>query len=955
MPGGASRGGAGLLATYRLQLSSTFTLADARALVPYLDLLGVSHVYASPVFTARAGSTHGYDVIDHGRVDDALGGEEAFVELSGALAERGMGLVVDLVPNHMCIADDGNTRWRDVLENGQGSRWVEFFDIDWGPPKAALAGKVLLPILGDQFGRELESGSLRVEVAGGAFRLAHGAGTLPLSPPSWSSVLEPLWRRVSARAGGESEAAVELESILRALAHWPAERAQVRARRHERDAIERRVAQLAGDEAVARDLAEVLRELNGVRGAPSSFDALERLVEEQAYRLAHWRVAADEINYRRFFDINDLAAIRVEREEVFRAVHELPARWIERGLVSGVRVDHVDGLLEPARYLTRLRAILPTGPLLVEKILADGERLPDEWPVDGTTGYEHMAATANVLVDADNASSVRDVWRALTDETRPWRDVAYECRRLILETALAAELNVLARRLDLLSEQHRYTRDFTFASLHEALREVLSCFPVYRTYIERDTTEVAPRDRDVIVRAVREATRRNPVVNLSLFRYIEDLLLLRDHDGLGADERAARRDFVLRLQQLTGPVAAKGLEDTAFFRYFPLPSLAEVGGEPDRLGASVEEFHATMRRRAQRPSGLSATATHDTKRGEDARARLHVLSELPRTWQEAVLEWRELNASLRGDTEVPDPLTEVFIYAALVGGWPPGGRAEGFDEGFEDRLVAFVHKGVAEAKVHTSWTNADAAYEDAITAFVRGLLDEGRSAAFLRSFGAFVARIETAGTLNALAQVLLKVAAPGVPDIYWGADLWDFSFADPDNRRPVDWERHLSTLERVRRAAEVDARATARELLASPADGAIKTFVLHRALATRKARPDAFAGAYAPCAVRGPLARHVVAFSRGEPGRRVLALTGRLFARLTEAGRAPTGDAWRDTVVTLAGAAPGARYREALTGRVLEPVASQHGSDGGLDAGWDFALSEVFDAMPLALIVEGAA
>jgi (1->4)-alpha-D-glucan 1-alpha-D-glucosylmutase len=935
-------GVAELLSTYRLQLSSTFTLADARALVPYLDRLGVSHVYASPVFAARAGSTHGYDVVDHGRVDDALGGEEAFLALGHALAERGMGLVVDLVPNHMCIADDANTRWRDVLENGQGSRWVEFFDIDWGPPKVALPVKVLLPILGDQFGRELESGSLRVEVGDGAFRLAHGAGTLPLTPPSWRLVLEPLWRRVSARAGGESEAAVELESILRALAHWPAERAQVRARRHERDAVERRVAQLAGDEAVARDLADVLRELNGVRGAPNSFDALERLLEEQCYRLADWRVAADEINYRRFFDINDLAAIRVEREEVFRAVHELPARWVERGLVSGFRVDHIDGLLEPARYLARLRALLPTGPLLIEKILADGERLPDEWPVDGTTGYEHLAATASVLVDAENAAAVRSAWRAVTDEARPWRDVAYDCRRLILETSLAAELNVLARRLDLISEQHRYTRDFTFARLHEALREVVSCFPVYRTYIERETTEVAPRDRDVIVRAVREATRRNPVVNLSLFRFIEDLLLLRDHDALGADELAARRDFVLRLQQLTGSVAAKGVEDTAFFRYFPLPSLAEVGCDPDRLGASVEEFHATMRRRAERPGGLSATATHDTKRGEDARARLNVLSELPQAWQEAVLSWRALNAALRRDTKVPDPLTEVFIYAALVGGWPPEGR----DAGFADRLVAFVQKGVAEAKVHTSWTNADAAYEDAIAAFVRGLLDEGRSAAFLRSSGAFVARIEPAGMLNSLAQVLLKVAAPGVPDVYWGGELWDFSFADPDNRRPMDWERRLSTLQRVRRAAEADARATARELLASPADGAIKTFVLHHALATRKSRPDAFAGAYEPCAVRGPLARHVVAFARGEPGRRVLTLTGRLFARLMEAGRPPTGDAWRDTVVTLAGAAPGARYREALTGRVLEPVASHDG--------WDFTLSDVFDSLPLGLIVEGA-
>ena len=615
------------LATYRLQLSATFTLSDARNLAPYLELLGVSHIYASPLLAARAGSTHGYDAVDHGLIDRNLGTDDDLVGLSHALADRGMGLIVDIVPNHMCIADAANIRWRDVLENGQDSVWTDFFDIDWGPPKPALVGKVLLPILGDQFGRELESGALAVELTGGVFRLRVGGELLPLSPPSWRLLLEPLWRRVSTRAGGESDAAVEIESILRALAHWPTERSQARARRHERDAIARRIAQLvAEDPAVAEDVAEAVRTVNGQRGAPRSFDALETLVEAQPYRLAHWRVAADEINYRRFFDINDLAAIRVEREDVFRSVHELPARWAERGLVSGFRVDHVDGLLEPARYLERLRALAERGApspttILVEKILADDETLPEDWPVEGTTGYEHLATTAGVLVDAGKAAEVRDIWRELTGETRSWNDVAYESRRLILETALAADLNVLSRRLDVLSEQHRYTRDFTFASLREALREVLSCFPVYRTYVTREAKHVSPRDRDVITRAVQAAARRNAVVNRSLFQFIEDLLLLRDPAGLAPEQIEARREFVLRVQQLTGPVAAKGIEDTAFYRYFPLPSLAEVGGDPDRLGLSVEQFHAFMQRRAlDWPLGMSTMATHDTKRGEDARA-----------------------------------------------------------------------------------------------------------------------------------------------------------------------------------------------------------------------------------------------------------------------------------------------------------------------------------------------
>jgi (1->4)-alpha-D-glucan 1-alpha-D-glucosylmutase len=941
------------LATYRLQLSAKLTLADATKLVPYLDLLGVSHIYASPLLAARAGSTHGYDVVDHGIIDRALGTEEDLVALSHALAERGMGLLVDLVPNHMCIADGANQRWRDVLENGPGSIWVDFFDIDWGPPKAALTGKVLLPILGDQFGRELESGALVVELDDGAFQLRHGTDTLPLAPPTWRVLLEPLWRRVSALAGGESEAAVELESILRALANWPTERAQARARRHEREAVVRRLAPLVGAKgALAADLAEVLHAVNGQKGVARSFDTLEALIEAQFYRLAHWRVAADEINYRRFFDVNDLAAIRVEREDVFGAVHELPARWAERGLVSGFRVDHVDGLLEPARYLARLRALAergaPTAPtIIVEKILAPDEALPDGWPVDGTTGYEHLAATAGVLVDADNAIAVRAVWSALTFERRPWADVAYESRRLILETALAAELNVLARRLDTLSEQHRYTRDFTFASLHEALREVLACFPVYRTYVARDATLVTARDRDVIARAVRAAVRRNPVVNRSLFQFIEALLLLRDPEGLSAGEIDARREFVLRLQQLTGPVAARGLEDTAFYRYFPLLSLAEVGGDPDQLGLSVDQFHALMRRRAVTwPRGLSATATHDTKRGEDARARLHVLSEVPDRWRDAVLSWRALNATLRTPAGLPDPLTEVFIYAALVGGRPPGGLEA--DPAFGARFSSYVAKAIAEAKLYTSWINPDAAYEEAIATFVRELLDRDKSAAFLESLGDFVSGIETAGVLNALAQVLLKVAAPGVPDVYGGGELWDFSFADPDNRRPVDFVQRISTLAEVRRSAEVDARSTASALLADPDDGAIKTFVLHRALATRARHREAFESTtYTACATRGPLSRHVVAFARGEAGRRVFAVTGRLFAGLTDGRRAPVGDVWRDTAVVLPAPAAPARYREALTGRPLAPTAR--------DGAWELALPEVFETLPVALVVEEAA
>ena len=940
------------LATYRLQFNKAFSLSRARELIPYLASLGISHVYASPLLAARPNSQHGYDVVDHSRLNPELGTETELEALAVALAECGMSLIVDVVPNHMCISDPGNARWQDVLENGRGAASTQFFDIDWGPPKPELAGKVLLPILGEQFGRELERGALKVQFADGVFRLSYGDNRLPLDPRSWRLLLEPLWRSVSQRLGTEAEEAVELESILRALGHWPTAPADHRARRHEREALVRRIAQQTANAATRHDLDGVLLAFNGTVGQPRSFDELERLVEGQPYRLAHWRVAAHEINYRRFFDINDLAAIRVEREDVFKVVHQLPARWLEKGWVSGFRVDHVDGLLEPARYLQRLYNLGASSGqkapyVVVEKIVSLSESLPTEWSSDGTTGYEHLAATAGVLVDADNAALLRDTWRKLTGDTQTFADVAYSCKRLILATALSAELTVLARRLDAISEQHRYTRDFTFASLVGALREVLACFPVYRTYVTRDDKEVTARDQQVIARAVQQAAWRNPMINRSLFRFVEDVLLLRDPEGLSPAESDARRDFVLRVQQLTGPVMAKGVEDTAFYRYFPLLSLAEVGGDPDRLGITVADFHGINKTRAQiQPGGLSASATHDTKRGEDLRARLHVLSEVAKEWSQAVTHWREMNQAHRADSsgaEQVDAAIELFIYQSLVGAWPLGGLQA--EPEFVPRFLAYVRKAMAEAKLRTSWINPDADYEQAVSSFVDVLLDPVRSGPFLTSLAEFAARIAGPGMWNSLAQVLLKVAGPGVPDIYAGSDLWDFSFTDPDNRRPVDFQRRQSLLAQVEEQAASDPAGTAGALLARPESGAIKLFVLQRALQVRKAHAETFAGStYQPCAASGRRDRHVVAFARGEGGRRVVAVTGRLFTRLAENQERPVGNAWYDTRVALPDMPAGARYREALTDRWLSPERR--------DDAASFAMADVCAILPVALIEE---
>lgn len=934
------------LFTYRLQVNRDFNLQQACDLLPYLQKLGVSHVHLSPLQKAMPGSNHGYDVIDHSCLNPEVGLEEDLQRLAQGAEQRKMGVLLDLVPNHMCIASDANRQWQDVLENGCSAAAAGFFDIEWGPPKAELANKVLLPILGAQFGFELERGALEVIERGGVFVLRYGSLQLPLAPPSWHVILQPWWKAVRDREGQDGPNAIELESILRAATHWPADGGP-RAWRHEREAMARRITQLCQDDQVARELEQELIRINGTQGEPSSFDRLEELIGLQHYRLANWRVAAHEINYRRFFDVDALAAIRVEEEAVFQTVHALPKRWLADGWLSGFRIDHVDGLREPQEYLDRLRELVPNKVpyVVVEKILSPAESLPEAWNTSGTTGYDHLSAVANVLVDVEQARRVREVWRSLTGLDQGYKDVAYESKRLILGSSFAGELTVLGRRLDRLSEQHRYSRDFTLASLTDCLREVIACFPVYRTYVTQNAMDITDRDERVITLAIEEAQRRNPVTNQSLFDFMRDVLMLRDPGGLTAEQMQERKDFVLRFQQLTGPVTAKGIEDTAFYRYFPLLALSEVGINPDQLGVSVDEFHFVQRLRAEtRPKALSASCTHDTKRGEDARARLCVLSEMASEWGETVLRWRQMNEPLRvqhAGKDAPDNITETFIYQSLLGGCPIAGLDLSGD--FLGRFKASLRKALAEAKRDTSWTNPDRDYESAIDSFVDSLLCEDKSGAFLADFRRFLLRIKMPGVLNSLAQVILKFVCPGVPELYQGTEGWDHSFVDPDNRRPVDFEALGARLCSVAEPSVAPAQVA--KWLSNPDDGLIKMFVTMRCAQLRHERTAALEShRYEVCRVSGPLARHVVAFARGYPGHRVIAMVGRLFGDLAKQGVPPTGAVWRDTFVDVSELMPQGRYVNVLTNEIL--TLSANGPAQG------FALEQTFQALPFALIRE---
>ena len=654
-------------------------------------------------------------------------------------------------------------------------------------------------------------------------------------------------------------------------------------------------------------------------------------------------MAADHINYRRFFEVDDLAAIRIEEPEVLEAVHAKVFEFLKRGWVAGLRIDHVDGLREPRRYLEDLERRTGGTYVVVEKILGEGEALPETWATEGTTGYEFLNTLGGLFVAHTGEAPLRALYDGLRTVRGGFDDVAYDAKRQILETSMSSELSVMARRLDRISEQHRWSRDFTIGTLQQVLAATVACFPVYRTYVSEQDVEVELRDAASIKAALAAAKGRSPSLSASAFDFLGDVLLMKDPDGVSEVQTAERRDFILRFQQLTGPVMAKGVEDTAFYRYFPLLSLNEVGGGPARFGVSVPEFHRRMQERAKlRPGALSTTSTHDTKRAEDGRARLDVISEIPAEWADAVAEWRQIASALKPRVDgkpVPDADDEYYVYQTLVGAWPAKGIHDEAFPGLAGRATGAVEKAVREAKRNTSWANPNGAYEDALRSFVGRLLE--RDGLFARQMGVFVSRIETPGLLTSLAQLVIKATAPGVPDFYQGTELWDFSMVDPDNRRPVDFARRARLLAEVLRDAESDRGGLLKGLIADPVDGRIKLFVTSALLACRRSERELFAhGEYLPLAVEGSRSDSVIAFARRSPGRTSLTITGRFFTRLgSDPSRVPSGQAWGDTTVQLPTDMPGGEFTDALSGAKL-----------GYE-GTSIRVSTVFEAMPLAVLL----
>jgi (1->4)-alpha-D-glucan 1-alpha-D-glucosylmutase len=894
-----------------LQFNRRFTFADAREIVAYLHELGVSDVYASPYFQASPESLHGYDITSHNKLNTAIGSRADYDGWIAQLQAYGMGQVLDFVPNHVGIADNHNAWWMDVLENGPSSQYAPYFDIEWQPLKTDLRNKVLLPILGDQYGRVLERGELQVGFEEGTFYVLYGERRLPIAPGTYRYILEVALENLAEYKDDVFYA--ELQSILTALEYLPkrteTDSKRIAERAREKEIIKRRLDRRCAEAPqVQQAIEKALAKINGNPGDPRSFDKLDELLNAQSYRLAFWRVAAEEINYRRFFDVNDLAAIRVELPKVFDAIHRLVFELVNIGAVTGLRIDHPDGLYLPREYLVKLQQrsakalgiALPRDGraiyIVAEKILIGSETLRKDWPVHGTSGYEFTNLLTQLLVDSSAETAITKTFHRFIGHSVPFGHLLYAKKLLVMKLALANDVDVLGNLLDRLSERNRWYRDFTLEALSRAVRETIACFPVYRTYVEPGKP-VTEEDRQIVERAIAAAKRRNPATEESIFNFLRDVLLLRSPQDLDAAGRAAHAQFVLKFQQTTGPVMAKGLEDTVFYIYNRLSALNEVGGDPQQFGVSVEVFHErNLDRHRDWPATLLATSTHDTKRSEDVRARIVAISEVQELWRRSLQRWSTVNQRWKrmvNDSEAPDANEEYLLYQTLLGTWPMQANGEpeaAAASNYVERIQAYMMKALKEAKINTSWIQPNKEWDDAMHEFVAKMLDSSPRNKFLPLFLPAAKEIARLGAINSLTQTLLKLTSPGVPDIYQGTEIWDFSLVDPDNRRPVDYELRGQMLKSL-------SSATQEELMQTWADGRIKLYLTKHILRLRREHADLFdRGEYLSVHTSGTFAQSCVSFVRRLDKDWIAVIAPRLSSRI---GFPPTGEVWEDTAIEL--------------------------------------------------------
>ena len=876
--------------TYRLQLHHDFHFDDASAIVGYLRDLGVSHVYSSPYLQAAPGSMHGYDVVDHRRVNEELGGSEGHERFCRALGEAGLGQILDIVPNHMSLGEQ-NRYWWDVLENGASSRYASFFDIEWNSPEERLRDKVLVPILPDQYGRVLLAGGIVVVRQGSSFTVEASGQALPVTPQSLSLILSK---------AGEATRSDLLNFLAASFARLPspdfADRRTVLARHRDKMVLQSLLERMCREEKTVCDgIDRVVKELN------ANSDALDELLSQQHYRLAYWKTSDQQLGYRRFFDVNTLIGLRVEREYVFDETHSLIVKWLKQGVLDGVRVDHPDGLRDPLQYFQRLRERAPEAWIIGEKILEPGEWLRETWPIAGTSGYDFLNVALGVLIHQEGLQRLGDLYRSFTGDVTKFPTIAHDKKIAVAQEALGSDVNRLASLFVEICEVHREERDYTWAEIRRAIREVAACFSIYRTYVVPERNEITEEDCVRIGRAIECAKANRQDIDGLLFDFMRDVLTLKTTGALESE-------FVYRFQQFTSPVMAKGVEDTAFYCSNRLVAMNEVGGDPDCGGFSLDAFHTYQEKMQQTFPGTMVTlGTHDTKRSDDVRARLAVLSEMPKTFYSAVRRWHRIGGRYRRAKQI-DPGTEWFLYQTVLGAWPIS----------PERLKEYMLKAMREAKVRTSWVSNNAEYEKALFDYIDAMLADPE---FVAEMEEFVGQIQMAGRVNSLAQTLLKYTVPGVPDLYQGGELWDLSLVDPDNRRPVDYALRMRLLNEVR------TKMCAKCAMGRMDEGVPKLWVIHHALQLRKEHPEWFGvdADYVPLSSEGKKAEHVIAFRRGD----------NLVSVVTRHWQTLEGD-WDGTSLRI----PDGRWTNRLTGDVVQ--------------GGDVFMKDLLAKFPVALLAREA-
>jgi len=978
------------IATYRIQLNYLFRFSDAKSIVSYLNELGISDCYASPYFMAKKRSLHGYDILNHNQINPEIGTEEEYEEFVEELKKCGMGQILDFVPNHMNITEKENVWWMDILENGQSSIYADFFDIDWKPVKAELENKVLLPILGDQYGQVLENQELNLRFEEGAFFVCYGDKIFPVEPTSYHRILEFRIDDLEKETGNDHPHLQELLSIITALTHLPTRteknREKMMERQREKEIVKRRLWNLCKEsEEIRLFIAGNVQAFNGKKGDPKSFNHIDELLNDQAYRLSYWRVATEEINYRRFFDINELAAIKMENPYVFEEVHRMVFRLIRQNKVTGLRVDHPDGLYNPSEYFYQLqkecftqiclREIEKDEPPLQEKIrrlydkelfknlssplrtplhvvgekiLTKSERIPDDWPISGEIGYAFLNLLNGIFIETENAKAFDRIYARFIGSKVDYQDLLYEKKKLIMLTAMSSETNTLGNYLNRISEKDRHTRDFTLNSLTIAIRETIACFPVYRTYVT--ACGVIERDQRYIEQAISKAKRKNPALNVTILDFLENLLLLRYPEDFEEPDKMEWLDCAMRFQQVCAPVMAKGLEDTLFYVYNRFVSLNEVGGNPEKFGMTLDAFHGqNIERNKFWPYGLITTSTHDTKRSEDVRARLNVLSEMPDEWNHNLIRWSRINKRKKVAVDrqmVPDRNEEYLLYQTLIGVWPIHPMNHPDYEILMKRIKEYMLKAIREAKVNSSWISPNTHYEEALAKFIDAMMDPTRNP-FIKDFEAFQKRVSYFGMFNSLSQTLLKITSPRIPDFYQGTEIWDFSLVDPDNRRPVNFDIRTKMLEALKKKMVTygsDLSDLTRELIREWTDGSIKLYVTFRSLTYRKENRKLFMdGAYTPLWGDGNLKDHICAFARQGEGKVVLVIVPRFLSRLTQVDEIPLGmEVWGDSSIVMPSEIIEERFGNIFTGEMVDATER--------DGKRRLILGQVFANFPVAML-----